>query len=189
MGKELIRDQEVLAGIKAGGAKLEGMIRHVYETYFHFVKQAIRKHALEEDEGIDAYTDSVMIFRQQVISGRFRGESKISTFIYRIFFHKCIDAIRKNSTKRVSYEYELPVHLEDKSPSIARLLQIKEDFERVKGFLIKLGKPCYQIILDSGFHGYNMDEIAARIGFKDAQSVRSRKYTCMKKLFKMMGAG
>lgn len=189
MGNKKNDDNNLMAGILEGGIEQERMIRQIYQTYFYYVRQAINKHKISEDEAIDAYTDAVMVLRQKIVSGSFRGESTIATFLYRIFFNKCIDAIRKNTTKRLQYEFELPIHLEDKDPGIVKLLQIKEDFETLKEYMKKLSEICYQILMDAGYGGYSMEQIAKRIGFKDAQSVRSKKFTCTKKLFKLIEAG
>jgi len=159
----------------------------LYEKHFKFVYKKLKENrSLKEESVVDAYTDAVIALRNQVVKGKFRGKSKLSTFLYQIFSNKCIDLIRSTSTHKARTEqnmvYELPVHLAHKEPAVVEKLTVKESFNKLKELISKLGETCQQVLLDWGFWGFSMEEIAQRRGFKDAQTVKSKKYTCMKQL-------
>lgn len=177
---------EVIREIKAGGSRQEKMIRNVYDSCYPFIYKALQKHKLTEEQAIDAYTDAVMALRKNILKGSFRGDSKYSTFLYSIFFKRCLNAIRDAGTNKHVWDYELPLHLQDKAPGIAKLLEVNEQWELLGGYLSKLGDKCKEVLLDALYYGFKMEEIAHRHGYKDAQSMRSKKHSCMKQLKKLI---
>ena len=180
------KDETVLADILAGGIKQERAIRQLYEKYFHLTIAGRKKyHQLSEDDLITAYNSAIISIRRHVLNQTFRGESTLWTYLNKIFFNKCIDIIRKVSSNREDTQTEIPDR-EDTSRSVIRQVTIKEDFNQMMNRLDQLGEPCKQIIMDSEYHGYNSEEIAERVGFGNAKSVNSKKYTCLQKLRKML---
>ena len=180
-------DLEFIQAIQQGGLAQQEAIKSLYEKYFKFIFKKLKENrSLTEEEAKDAYTDSVITLRDHIVKGRFEQRSKLSTYLYTIFSNKCIDLIRKNSTYKAEVEkqmqYELPVHLANKEPEIVEKLTVRETFGRLKAFINKLGETCQQVLLDWGFWGYSMQEIAERRGFKDSRTVISKKYNCIKQL-------
>ncbi|MEM6801601.1 MAG: sigma-70 family RNA polymerase sigma factor [Bacteroidota bacterium] len=183
-----LSNEEVIEEIQAGGARQEKMIRQVYDSCFPYVYKALQKHKLTEEQAIDAYSDAVVALRRNILNGKFRGDSKYSTFLYSIFFKRCLNAIRDAGTNKHVWDYELPLHLQDKEPGISRLLEVNEQWELLGTYLAKLGDKCKEVLLDALYYGFKMEEIAKRHGYKDAQSMRSKKHSCMKQLKKLISA-
>ncbi|MEL6675460.1 MAG: sigma-70 family RNA polymerase sigma factor [Bacteroidota bacterium] len=176
----------LLADLRAGGAAQEKAIGVIYDKHYAFIYKMIKENRISEEEAIDAYSDAVVAFRRQVVSGTFRGESSYATYLYRIFLNKCLNAIRKRGTNKVEWEYELPLHLQDREPQIIQLLEVREKMEDLSRYLGKLGQNCKEILLDAIYWGYRMEEIAQRYGYKDAKTVRVKKHTCLQQLRKLM---
>lgn len=183
-----LSNEEVIEEIQAGGTRQEKMIRKVYDSCFPYVYTALQKHQLTEEQAIDAYSDAVVALRKNILKGTFRGDSKYSTFLYSIFFRRCLNAIRDAGTNKHVWDYELPLHLQDRAPGIAKLLEVHEQWEILGNFLSKLGDKCKEVLLDALYYGFKMEEIAQRHGYKDAQSMRSKKHSCMKQLKKLIAA-
>jgi len=64
---------------------------------------------------------------------------------------------------------------------------LSDTFQRLTAYMDQLGGNCKQILLDSEYYGYTLDEIAVRIQVKNSQVVSSLKYRCLKKLRAVMG--
>ncbi|MDX2250540.1 MAG: sigma-70 family RNA polymerase sigma factor [Bacteroidia bacterium] len=178
-------DEEIIAGILAGGKDREKTITKLYKEYFHLTrtgKKLFRQ--LSREDLTDAYTSAILSLINEVINHRFRGDSSLWTFLFRIFKNKCVDILRKNSSNPENHP-EIPEY-ENEPGNIFRGMEIKETFDRMLIVLDELGEPCKQIILDSEYFGYNAEEIAQRIGFKNARSVSSKKYTCLQQLREML---
>lgn len=180
----------VLDAILSGGVQQERMVRQMYRQYFGLTKQALKQHrALQQEQAEDAYTDAVMTLRAHILNRQFRGDSEWSTYLNTIFQRRCIDAVRQTSTHKAKHmreQSELPMQMPARDPDIVARLSQQDDWKRLQDFFQKLGESCRQVLMDWGYYGYNMEEIAQRHNFKDANTVRSKKYTCMKQLNKLI---
>jgi len=182
-------DQDIMAGIIAGGRRQEQSITNLYQRLFHLVREGKAQYpVLEEDELLTAYNSSIISFRKQVLKQAFRQESSIHTYIRRIFFNQCIDMLRKRSSIKEEQRDKLPeVPTSNRQNSLQQLI-IEDDFSHMLKLLNALGEICKEIILDSEYWGYSSEEIARRISFANARSVNSKKYACLKKLRDLLKA-
>lgn len=178
-------DQEIIKGIIQGGPLREGWITRLYSKYLPMIHGGRKKYKLSEEELKDAYADTIIAISEQIARGDFEGRSKLSTYLYRIFFNKCVDIIRKNATNRSETGYELS-HVKSHEQNALHALVEKDEVEHLLGYFEQLGDRCKQILLDWGYWGYNMHEIAERMGFKNNKSVISQKHKCFEKLKELL---
>lgn len=181
-------DEYFIAEIQAGGQRQERGIRRLYEQYFYLAKTGLRKYRpLTEDDMVTAYNSAVIALRKQLVEGAFRGESAISTYLTRIFTNKCIDLLRqKNAHPTEPIESAAGIAGESKD-SLKQLIQ-SDQIARVMEGLRQVGDTCKQILMDSEYWGYSSEEIAQRVGFSNAASVNSKKYSCLQKLRQYLGS-
>ncbi|MEZ4772335.1 MAG: sigma-70 family RNA polymerase sigma factor [Bacteroidia bacterium] len=184
-----ITDEEIIQAILTGGAKRERVINYLYDKAFIDMTHKIQtKLHLTEDEVRDAYSDATVKLVEQIIKGNFRGESKISTYFYRILYNKSVDKLRARPSHATGIK-TLPVedftHQPDPAKNILDMLEVDESRRSIRGFLQQIGATCQQILLDF-YNGFSMEEIAGRTGLKNAESVTSQKYKCFKKLKEIM---
>ena len=154
-------------------------------AYIHYVPTVMKKVNIPKEEALDAFIDAILDLTEQVATGKFKGEGKLSSYLYKIFFYKSIDLFRKNTTDKLDYLEVLP-EPSDPGPSADSKLEIREAETQLHRYLDRLGEPCKQILIDWGFWGYNMTEIAARAGMENSVQAKDRKYRCLKELRKMM---
>lgn len=174
-------DEAIVAGIQAGGAMREQWISRLYRQYFRYLHQGKQKHDISEEEAKDAYADAVIAVSEQIAAERFRGESKLSTYLYRIFYYKCVDIIRQKPTHRKVALQEAEA-FEEVEANPLDALELEEQMTVLASYLDQIGDKCRQILMDWGYWGYNMSEVAERMGFKDNKSAISQKHKCMQKL-------
>lgn len=179
-------DQQVIEAIKAGGREKERCIGRLMTEYIQYAHAIKGKLGLTDDQASDAFTDAILVLTNHIERGIFRGDSKISTYLYRINYNKGVDLLRKYATKQASLKYEIP-DIKDESADLLKQMDIADDVADLKGYLEQLGEKCKSILLDWGFWGYSMEEIAQRSGLKDARSAKNRKYKCMERLMKLIG--
>lgn len=186
MKKNSLQDKKVIEGIRKGGIQQEKSITQLYQAYFHLIHDGKRKyHQLSSDELLGAYNESIIAIRRQIIEGQFRGASTLWTFLNTIFFRKCVDIIRKSASNLVEAVEELPDKA-DMAPNMLQKMATQEAYDDLIDKLDELGSPCKEIILDSEYSGYSSEEIAQRIGFSNAKSVNSKKYSCLQRLYKLL---
>lgn len=176
-------DEYLIDAIQAGGSRQEEGIRRLYAQFFYMVQKDHRKYRqLDTTDLVTAYNSAVISLREQLVNGAFRSESRLGTYLTRIYKNKCIDLLRqKNVAQREMPVMEIPeAPLEE--PSILTRLANADEVEKVQQYLQQISEVCRQILIDSEYYGYTSEEIAERIGFTSAASVNSKKYTCLQRL-------
>ena len=133
-----------------------------------------------EDDAEDVLQEAIVVLWQHVRSGSFKYQAKLSTFIY---------ATAKNIWFRrlVRQRRELPATEEalDMASSDANPLEELEENERVLAVqkaMEQIGNPCRDILLLFYWEEQSMEEIAMKLGFSNADTVKSKKYQGKKSL-------
>lgn len=180
-----LNDQALIQAILQGGQAREAAANQLLDQHLGFIHSLTRRFKLPEAAVADAYTDSLLLTLDHIINGRFRGEAKISTYLYQIIFNKCRDLSKKKATNTISWE-DWTESWEPSSQDFLQEFLSQEKFEQVNQQLLQLGEPCRQIILDWGYWGYSMPEIAQRAGLESADQAKRKKYKCLQRLLKKL---
>ena len=179
-------DQEIISALQAGGARQEACLNYLFDQHKGLVGSAISRHQISEEEALDAYADAIIGFRKQVMLGKFRGESKISTYFYTIYFRRCVDLIRRRATHQISQVEEYP-EVEDETVNTEADLITREAFNQVMEYMEKLGEVCRKILMYRYYYGYeDMEEIARLVEVKNANTAGSLRYRCLKQLMRII---
>ncbi|MEM6345630.1 MAG: sigma-70 family RNA polymerase sigma factor [Bacteroidota bacterium] len=180
-------DEEIIQGIRAGGREQERCVNHLFTAHKGLVGHGMGKYGLGEDAAIDAFSDAVLGLRKQILADKFRGESKLSTYLFTIFSRRCVDQTRKKTTHGLTTTSEYP-EVADQEPGIERKMFTQEAFDRLMGFMNQLGEVCREILMYRYYWGYeDMAEIAELVGAKNANTAGSLRHRCMKQLMKIVG--
>lgn len=182
---EVREDVQLLADIQAGGIARERAATQVYDQHLRFVYRMIKDKGLTEEEARDAYVDAVLAVVEQVAQGKFRGESRLSTYLFQILTFKSIDQLRRKGARRVDTTDEMP-DLADPAQNALERLGLDQEVGQLTGLMGRLGERCRGILLDWAYHGYSMEEIAQRHALKDATSAATQKYKCFQRLKKLL---
>jgi RNA polymerase sigma factor (sigma-70 family) len=174
-------DAEIANDIRQGGATREAAVRYLMEKNIGFVYKMHRKLRIEESVAKDAYLDAIIAVMQQIENGVYRGENKISSYLYQIFYFKSVDILRKKATNAEDYVEVIPEKIDDIN-DIFQNIEHKESVERIVQILERIGQPCKQILMDWGFWGYSIQEIAERLNIDDPLKVSRKKYKCLEEL-------
>ncbi|MEO0469398.1 MAG: sigma-70 family RNA polymerase sigma factor [Bacteroidota bacterium] len=179
-------DAELIANIRSGGASKERAIGELIKYHTSFIFAVHRKLGISEEQAGDAFSDAIMAVARHIESGQFRGESKLSTYLYRIFFNKGVDLARKKTTDVIVSMDDSYIQIQDHNSDILKLLNLEDRMGKLRSHLAEIGEKCRQILLDWGYWGYSMTEIAERVGLAGADQAKRQKYKCLQKLMKQM---
>ncbi|MEM6631143.1 MAG: sigma-70 family RNA polymerase sigma factor [Bacteroidota bacterium] len=183
--KRTYTDQAIIEGIKTGGANREKAINQLFDSNLGFLHTVRKKLFLSLEEAQDAYADAIVKVASQISLGKFRGESKISTYLYKIFYNKCVDVSRKKASNTATWVEEYP-ELSDPASDLLQKLDVKDEVVQLRKVMANMGEACKNILLDWAYMGYSMEEIAQRRNLKTPESARSLKYKCLKKLRELL---
>lgn len=183
--KERSREEElaILQDIKNGDDRiLEALYK---EWRSPFIRWAIQHHTKDEYIASEAFQRSFTIFAINIRKNKLNElKSKMLTYLFgigkRIFFE-----IYKQESRYVGQE-EIPevimsLSLEYYDSDLQE--HQKELFKRLFGYL---GEKCRQVLEMFYYRSFSMESIADRLGYKDSDVAKKKRYECIQKLKKLM---
>lgn len=180
-------DSDIIQGIRTGGTARRLHENQLYGKYTYFIGDGMRKHRLSEDESSMAYSDAVLTVIEHVGADRFEGRSELKTYLFQIFNNKCVDLIRRNTTKKAQVhqangldDYHLNMLPDDTRTAVQQLIH-QQDAQLLGQRLQELGDKCRQMLLAWG-EGYKDEDIAQQMNYQSAAVVKTSRLRCMQKL-------
>lgn len=184
--KKTISDTVLIEGILAGGRQSRQHENWLYEKYIYLIREGMWKHRLQEDECSIAYSDAILTVIENIRGNRFEGRSQVKTYLYQIFNNKCVDHIRKKTTKQSSvYQADgiekFMAILPDNTRGIVEQLADKYEIEQLERKVSELGEKCKKMILAWG-EGFKDEEIAGVLGYQSASVAKTSRLRCLDRL-------
>ena len=179
-------DSDILYGLKAGYKERSRYEKILYDQYAYFIDEGCRKYHLTHDDSFSAYSDTIFSSVHNILNGHFDGRSSIKTYLYQIFFNKCIDLVRKNTTNKQQVHKTMPVpeilsQLPDSAKSVIERLLNNELKAKVKAQLDNIGQKCKEVLLMYE-DGLTDKEIAETLSYNNAAVVKTTRLRCIEKL-------
>lgn len=180
--KTSIADDVLISGLGTSPAERRKYEAYLFDAHSYYIKLATARFGIKNEDAIDAYADSIIAVIDQIRRGHFRGESKLSSYLYQVYRNKCSDYNRKGKTQKnqINWTDEFP-EIGDATKGILQSFIDRDNVARLMHLLNKMGGTCKEILLYWG-EGFSLAEISKALNFKDAGSVKSRKYKCLKHL-------
>ena len=146
----------------------------------------MHKHGLLQEQAFDVYADTILSAIEKIRNGSFEGRSSLKTWIYQIFHNKSVDLLRKITTNKNSINRTLSItdmlfQLSDPAKSVIQQLSERTDWELMKQKLNEIGENCRQMLLQWA-DGSSDKEIAAIMGYKTADVVKTSRLRCLERL-------
>lgn len=176
-------DHYLIESIKKGGLDREKALEYCYKSYFKYQTNIAKKYSglLSPEDIEEAYDDAFIAFNQQIQQNKYQGKSKLSTYFYAIFNHKCIDISRRKDKNASFVDQENFGENENTGIDILEEIIQEEEKEKLLKILDKLSPICKKILLLWN-DGYNLKEIAVQTGLKNANTAKAKKGSCFQKL-------
>ena len=133
------------------------------------------------EDALDATQEVfIKIFRS---IGSFKGDSALSTWIFRIVKNVCVDFLRKN---KAVFEDELPQTLADESlPTPEEALLLSQNRDLVQSCVKELPLNCKTVLLLREYEQMSYSEIAKTLEIPEG-TVKSRIARARRYLFKLL---
>ena len=179
-------DQEIIAGLQAGGDEQKKFQKILYEQNMFLIKIGSKKHSLIVEKSASAYSDAIIAVISNIINKKFEHRSVLASYLKSIFHNKCIDEIRNEKTYRDTIIREgiidnLINSMPDKTADIVRSVIKKQEWSILLTKLNELGEKCYQLLM-LWCDRYKDEEIALKMGYSTPQVVRGTRARCLEKL-------
>lgn len=164
-----MKDNVILEKIGQGD---ETALDYLYQKYYHMMCKMVITNNGSEEEARDIYQEALIVFWQKANSKQLVLTSKISTYLYSIcknLWHK--ELSRK---KRLVHEVKDGIQVVDDDR--------QERIKIMRECIDELGKTCKDLLSYYYFDELSMKDITVKLGFANADTTKTKKYKCMKKL-------
>jgi RNA polymerase sigma factor (sigma-70 family) len=170
-------DVRILDMIRKGD---ERALVKLYEMNRAMVRTFITRNNGTHDDSEDMLQEALIILWERVRKGNFEYASKLSTFVFATVKH-----IWLRRLARARREVPADLHSNDTPDPTLSVLEVmieNEEAEQVQQSMARIGEPCRELLLLFYWEECSMEEIAKRMGFANADTVKSKKYQCKKAL-------
>jgi RNA polymerase sigma-70 factor (ECF subfamily) len=179
-------ENDIISGLQAGGSTRRIHENRLYEEYFYFIMEGVRKYNLKEDDSGSAYSDTIISVVNNIINNKFEGRSSLKSYAYQIFSNKCVDLVRKETTNKSTVHHTTSIDslisiLPDRVSSVIQELIARNERAQMKEKLKEIGEKCRQLLLLFE-DGYSDKEIAVLMQYNTADVVKTSRLRCIEKL-------
>lgn len=177
----ILSDEEIISGLD--GTSLSSPVKALYEMFYRDIVEFVQIKGGSEEDGADIFQEAIVILIEEIRQGKFRGESKIKTFLYGIARNLWLMEIRtkeRRKKREENYMYAEPLVEEVK-------ISDKESGALDKLFS-EVGDVCRKILIGFYYDNKSMKMLLNEFDFKNEQVLRNRKNLCMKKLKELISS-
>ena len=172
----LVSDESLVERIKANDRSVLGDLFIKFEKV---VFKHIQTHGGNLDDAKDMLQESIIVLWQNVSAGRFKLQSKLSTYLVAVAKNKWMVEMRR---KKRFVQDDPPDHMHSAEPGILDKIVNDETLERVRFALEQITPICKQLLLLFYFEERSMEEIAEILSFANMNVAKAKKYQCKKAL-------
>lgn len=182
-----LSDEQILRKIREGN---QDMLVKLYERNFNTIRTYILRNNGQDADAEDVLQEALVILWQQAQKPEFTLSAKLDTFIFAIAKNLWLKILRKNNRiTNQDFQEEKNSALYFSFTDANDGSQNQPEEERYKilyQYLKQLGETCKQILELFYFDGLDMEQIAVKLSFANAQTAKTKKYQCKKKLEEMI---
>lgn len=172
-----INDDQIIKAIQQGDTKAYGQLVDRYKDLVYTLALRMLKHREEAEEV--AQDTFIKVFKS---IDKFKGDSKFSTWIYKVTYNTCLDNIKKN--KKHLKDVAIDEYTFNKLDTIDNALDniIKEEKSvLIKNCINKLPEDSSALLTLFYFEELSLDEISKIINV-EANTVKVKLFRARKKL-------
>lgn len=170
-------DARILDRIRKGD---EDALEILYHANRPVITAFVTRNGGTRDDAEDMLQEAVVILWERVCSENFELKARLGTFLYA--------TVRNLWLRRLSRQRrEIPIDLQSQEiqaedASILESLIESDQAAVIAKALEQLGDPCKTLLLLYYWEELTTEEIATRLGYANADTVKSKKYQCKKAL-------
>lgn len=167
------KDRELLDRIQSGD---KDVLVSIYKSNFSMIRSYVIKNQGRDEDAEDLLQDALIVLWQKVQKGNFELSSKLSTYLMAICKNLWLKRLHK--LQKMDGEDKILPHLHVCADNFSEI----SDFKHLQKALDEIGETCKQLLLLFYFDGNDMEQIARKMQFANADTAKAKKYQCFKKL-------
>jgi RNA polymerase sigma factor (sigma-70 family) len=174
-------DSKLLDALRNGN---DQVLAELFQKNRRPITSLVLRNQGTEDDAEDILQEALIVLWEKIRSGSFEYQAQLSTYIYatakNIWFRRL--ARRRHEFPATNADFETAT--KDATP--LEELEENERITAVQHAMEQIGNPCRDILLFYYWEGQSMEEIALKLGFANADTMKSKKYQCKKMLERLV---
>ncbi len=171
-------EEKVLEMLQQGDQR--GLV-HLYKQCRSPVRAYVLRNNGTPDDAEDLLQEAVVVLWERIRDRSYEHSAKMETFVLAVARNIWLRRLHRRKRENPG-NGEATAQVADSELSPLETLMQDEDSSRLASSLKELGEPCRTILLLYYYEECSMDEIARRMGFANAETAKSKKYQCKKRL-------
>jgi RNA polymerase sigma factor (sigma-70 family) len=170
-----ITDQELLKLLRTD---YRVAFKQLYKDYFRMVEYLVTKNSGSVADAEDVFQEIMIVIFNKSRDDGFALTCAVKTFIYSVARNLWLKKLRdgKQTTAMKDYEAYDNIGVEE---------NVEQDdllSKKINAAIETLGDNCRKILLLFYYQKKNMLEIAAELGYTNAENAKNQKYKCLQQL-------
>lgn len=176
----------VINRIKSGDQKvMQDLYISLRTPFLNWLKN---NHDCDEEDAKDIFQLSMVIFYHNVMKGKLDNmDSAVNTYLFAIGKNK-IRELRREKNKTLNLKEAIKKLVIDGGTIEQEETEKEMEVEIVRTALKDLGDPCKSLLEHYYYYQFSMKEIAQKLNYKSANTVKNSKYQCMQRLQRLVMA-
>ncbi|MFL5753771.1 MAG: RNA polymerase sigma factor [Bacteroidia bacterium] len=179
MSKRQFTDSEYLEGLRSNN---QLALTSLYKKHFGIILKYVLNNSGTEEEAQDIYQESIIVLYQNVQKPAFTLNCALQTYIYSVARRLWLKHLNKHSNMHKLGDNE---EVADVSSDVSEYEQKEIQIGKMNESLDNLGEPCKTLIQDFYVRHMNMEDIAEKFGYTNADNAKNQKYKCLQRLKKL----
>ncbi len=173
-------DSQFIDGLRSGNNEI---LNALYKKYYTIVLKFIVNNSGSEEAAQDIYQETVIVLYENVQKPGFELNCQLQTYIYSVAKRLWLKQLKKNG-KTFLFKEDEENEVVDVQEDVSKHEEKENDIEKMNKSLLELGEPCATLMKDFYVLKLNMDEIAEKFGYTNADNAKNQKYKCLQRLKK-----
>lgn len=177
-GKLQYTDLQFIEGLRSNNSEV---LEALYKKYYQLVLKLIVGNSGGSDAARDVYQETIIVLYENVQKPGFELKCQLQTYIYSVARRLWLKQLRKQG-KTFLFKEEEENEVADVTTELNEHLEKENSLEQMQKSLQTLGEPCKTLIQDFYVRRMNMEDIAEKFGYTNANNAKTQKYKCLQRL-------
>jgi len=161
-------------------------VETIYKENFNMVQALIINNNGSADDAKDIFQEAMIVLYEKVRTGTFELNCQIKTFVYSVSRRLWLKRLQQQN------RYTAPGDSMEAVVAVEEDLEAHEqrnaEFEMMEKAINNLGELCKSLLEAYYLQKQNMQLIAAKFGYTNAENAKNQKYKCLMRLKKIFFA-
>lgn len=177
--KAQFSDNDFIEGLRNGNNEV---LTVLYKKYYNLVLKLIVNNSGSPEAAQDIYQETIIVLYENAQKPDFELKCQLQTYIYSVAKRLWLKQLKKGGKTFLFKEEEENELVADVTEDIHQHQERESELEQMNKSLTELGEPCATLIKDFYVHKKNMEEIAEKFGYTNANNAKTQKYKCLQRL-------